>query len=124
MRTNKSVLRYALGACLFCVSFSACSENDLMAPIDTQKVTARQFGVTRDLVTMGEGETTRVSLAAATHATVWESADSGIATVEADGTVHGVAVGTTTITVTVDGMSTDVIVTVLPAVSEVSNNVR
>lgn len=63
-------------------------------------------------VTLGIGETVQIAADAGEFPVSWSSADTEIATVAEDGTVTGVAPGTTTVTATSEGVSVSCRVTV------------
>lgn len=86
----------ALAVGLLSVAVAACDDDGPAAPGASLTVTP----TTVDLTT-GETQTLEASLdGTATTAVSWESADSGVASVDAGGVVTGVAIGVTSITAT------------------------
>jgi uncharacterized protein YjdB len=63
---------------------------------------------------VGQSGTLKATTENTTEAVTWTSSDAEVATVDANGTVTGVAEGTATITASVDGVSASCVVTVTP----------
>ena len=69
-------------------------------------------GLNREDMTMPAGTTFQLKVSGTSSAVSWSMADTSIATIDADGTVHFLKKGTTTATATVDGQSLQCIVRV------------
>jgi hypothetical protein len=121
MYAGSARLRHALFSCLLLAGATACNDDmTSTAPAlpGQPSTTLARISVTNDLITLRAGERATIELPGdvnSTEAHAWTSDNAQIAQVDADGTISGLAVGTTTITVSSDGKSTDVLVTVLPA---------
>lgn len=76
------------------------------------RVTVIDLRLSETEVTLGIGETVQIAADAGEFPVSWSSADTEIATVAEDGTVTGVAPGTTTVTATSEGISVTCQVTV------------
>ena len=131
MDARYQLVRRILGFCSICLSLAACEDNTTIDPVTgTRAVEPRIVGrvaVTRDVVTIEEGQSTRIRAgdgSAASRDVTWSSDDEEIAVVDARGNIRGIAVGTTTLTVVSRNESSDVVVTVLPATSEGVRNVK
>jgi len=93
----------------------------------TRNVVEMHLGVSRDLVTIQEGQraSVRTERSATSPADVsWSSADESIAKVDENGNILGITVGTTMLTVISRNGSADVVVTVLPANTEDAANAQ
>ena len=121
-----------LGLSAICFGLAACDDHSTIDPTSSPMAAsgvATRSGVSRDIVTIEEGQSTRIHAldgAAASRDITWSSADEEIAAVDAQGNIRGIAVGTTTLTVVSLNGSSDVVVTVLPVadVEDVQNDTR
>lgn len=118
MRTRKTFWRKTAHCGLLVFALTACTETDPLekptAKVDAPSMTV---GVGEDVVILRQGESRTVvpaKSAAGTARETWASADRTIADVNQAGTITGVSVGTTMVTVSLRGKSTDLLVTVLP----------
>lgn len=78
----------------------------------TPSGTATSLSLNREDMTMPAGTTFQLKVSGTSSAVSWSMADTSIATIDADGTVHFLKKGTTTATATVDGQSLQCIVRV------------
>lgn len=128
MGARRNLVRHVAGLCTICLALTACDEQAMIDPMTTTaEIVATQIGVSRDLVTIREGESIRIRAAdgaTASREVSWSSEDESIADVDVRGTVRGVAIGTTMITVVSRNGSSDVVVTVLPNDGEVARNAK
>ena len=126
------LVRQILGLSAICLGLAACDDHSTIDPTSsptTAPAVATRSGVSRDIVTIEEGQSTRIHAldgAAASRDITWSSADDEIAAVDTHGNIRGIAVGTTTLTVVSRNGSSDVVVTVLPVadVEDVQNDTQ
>ena len=78
----------------------------------TPSGTATSLSLNREDMTMPAGTTFQLKVSGTSSAVTWSMADTSIATIDADGTVHFLKKGTTTATAAVDGQSLQCIVRV------------
>ena len=74
--------------------------------------TTTALSLNREDMTMPAGTTFRLKVSGTSSAVTWSMADTSIATIDSDGTVHFLKKGTTTATATVDGQTLQCIVRV------------
>ena len=108
--------------CVLCTAMVACSSvEDLSAPKPRSVVPSYHVAVDNDFLILHLGERAAVRVRGASEGSLavsWRAEDVAIATVDSHGTITARSVGSTTVTVGTDGVSTDVVVTVLPASDE------
>ena len=80
------------------------------------------LSLNREDMTMPAGTTFQLKVSGTTSAVTWSIADTSIATIDADGTVHFVKKGTTTATASVDGQTLQCIVRVTVERSTLTEN--
>ncbi len=128
MGARRNYVRHVMGLCTIALTLTACEDQAMIDPISTTAApVATQIGVSRDLVTIREGETVRIRAAdgaTASRDVSWSTADESIADVDVRGNVRGVAIGTTMVTVVSRNGSSDVVVTVLPNEGEVARDAK
>ena len=128
MGARCNFVRHAVAVCTIALTLTACEDQAMIDPVPTTaEPVATQIGVSRDLVTIREGETVRIRAAdgaAASRDVSWNTSDESIAAVDVRGTVRGVSIGTTMITVVSRNGSSDVVVTVLPNDGEVVRDAK
>ena len=78
----------------------------------TPSGTATSLSLNREDMTMPAGTTFQLKVSGTSSAVTWSMADTSIATIDADGTVHFLKKGTTTATAAVDGQTLQCIVRV------------
>jgi hypothetical protein len=134
MAVQGARVRQLVGMAMLGLSAVACSDQNVTAPAPAPAAqtvpqnTVILLGVSRDIVTLNEGERAVVKLperSADEHASaVWNVDNPSVASVSPDGTIIGLATGTTMVTVTEAERSTDIVVTVLPTVEAEAANAR
>jgi type IV secretory pathway protease TraF len=103
-----------LGATL--VACADSSPTGPSAPSTPSSSAVRMIRLSDDIVTLTVGQQVAIDLpeSTAAEAAQWSADDANIASVGPNGSIRAVGVGSTTVTVTVDGRSSDVLVSVLP----------
>jgi hypothetical protein len=136
MAVHGARVRQWVGLAMVSLSAVACSDQNVTAPAPAQAPAAQTvaantvilLGVSRDIVTLNEGESVVVRLAESPtddHASaVWTAENPSVASVSPDGTIVGLATGTTMVTVTEAHRSSDIVVTVLPTTEPEAANAR
>lgn len=84
----------------------------ITATTTTPSGTTTSLSLNREDMTMPAGTTFQLKVSGTSSTVTWSIADSSVATIDADGTVHFLKKGTTTATATVDGQTLQCIVRV------------
>ncbi|MES3034532.1 MAG: Ig-like domain-containing protein [Gemmatimonadota bacterium] len=116
--TTPFARRFITGLCASAGLLTACDEPPALSPIRRASVAeVPQLRVTDDVVKLHEHDVAiiRLPAMASPRKVRWTSDDPTIVSVDADGKIHCLRAGSTTITVSVKNQATDVLVTVLPA---------
>ena len=108
--------------CVLCTAMAACNGvEDLSAPATRPAAPSYRVAVDNDFLILHQGERASVRVRALSQTSLamsWHAEDEAIASVDARGMITAKSIGSTTVTVGADGVSTDVVVTVLPASDE------
>jgi uncharacterized protein YjdB len=116
------VTRKIVVGCIMVAGLVGCSEDVLTTrPEVIHAESIAPLVVTTDLLVMHEGERQTIRVKGQEHpreTMSWTSGAPEVATVSATGEISAFTVGTATVTASIDGASTDILVTVLPSTPE------